>query len=208
MTAPGPPGGARRWTEGSAPRSGLGTTSRKHFPPTAESPAVARPALPPLATGVALLVLVTAGCAGPLSDRPGGPSPASSAGPTTSGTAITPYPDEVVPFPDGPKSRPSLPDDLTAETAADYARLHEFRYSYNELWRGPGTEVGMSAEGSCDVESVQQRGDGFLVVVRCVGYVNRPSGDPNSTATIHADLPPWTVRYYVDADSIRRREVP
>jgi hypothetical protein len=171
---------------------------------------------------IALLVplVVLAGCT-----RTGPDGPAASAG-STDATAVTatatvdraasatertatatPFPDTTVAFPDGPKSRPARPETITAQTAADYAVRHEYRYSYNRLWSGPGTEVGMS-EHSCGVRSTAERGDGYVVTVRCTAYVNEPVGGSDSTATRHADLPPWTVRYYLDGDSLVREEVP
>lgn len=162
------------------------------------------------AVGVALLaaLLALAGCLGA---PPTGPGEASPTGRTTAATATpTPYPNETVPFPDGPKSRPALPETVDRETAESYAISHEYRYRYNELWDGPGTEVGMS-EDSCTVESSTARGDGYEVVVRCVGYVNKPPGDATPGAnetvtTVHYDLAPWTVRYYIDENSVVREE--
>jgi hypothetical protein len=164
---------------------------------------------------VAALLVVT-GCTGAVTDRPsttaapGGASPTPTPSPsptaTTAATTPTPYPNETPTFPPGPKSAPERPERLTAETAGDYALRYEFRYSYNELWQ-PSAEVGLSVD-SCSVESsvrhASANANAYLVVVRCVGYVNQPvSGE---TRTQHADLPPWTVRYYVDANSLRREE--
>lgn len=132
--------------------------------------------------------LLLAGCVGPI----GGGTPTA-----------TPYPDELVPFPDGPKERPPLPGELTDETARDYAVAHEFRFSYNELW-SPGAEVGMS-EHSCSVEALEAAGEGYLVTVGCTGYVNEPVD--GETETRHVDLAPWTVRYYLDGDSVLRTEL-
>ncbi|WP_192918447.1 hypothetical protein [Salinigranum salinum] len=158
---------------------------------------------------IALVVL--SGCTG------GGPgaSPASTPTdrqPTATATATatttattTPYPNSTAAFPDGPKSRPALPGEITAETAGEYAITHEYRYSYNRLWDGPETEVGMS-EASCGVQSTTREASGYLVTVRCTAYVNEPAPG-NTTRTQHADLPPWTVRYYLDENSVVREEV-
>jgi hypothetical protein len=142
---------------------------------------------------LAVLSLALAGCVGPVADS----TPTATPSPT-------PHPDELVSFPDGPKERPSLPDELTVETASDYAVAHEARFRYNELWE-PGAEVGLS-EGTCAVEGAADAGDGFTVTVRCSVYVNRPA-DGTSTETVHYDYAPWTVRYYVDADSVLRTEL-
>lgn len=147
-----------------------------------------------LITLFALAFVALAGCAA----APGGPG----AGGPTDGQTATPYPNETVTFPSGPKERPDLPDRLTAETAADYVVTHEFRYSYNQFHE-PGATVGMS-EASCSVQSTEAAGDGYLVTVRCTAYVNRPVED--RTVTEHADYPPWTVEYYVDGNSVLRQE--
>jgi pectin methylesterase-like acyl-CoA thioesterase len=115
----------------------------------------------------------------------------------------TPYPDERAPFPDGPKDRPPLPDAFTEATAREYAVAHEFRYSFNDRWE-PDAEVGLS-ENSCDVQSAAAAGSGHEVTVRCVGYVNRPA-ENTATPSVHHDLAPWTVRYYLDGDSVLRTE--
>jgi hypothetical protein len=155
---------------------------------------------------------VLAGCAGVVTDgstatpSPGSPDDGATATtvPTTTATpTATPYPNATPPFPSGPKSRPERPEWPTAGTAADYGLRYEFRHSYNGLWK-PDAEVGLSVD-SCGVESTAEHRSGYRVAVRCVGYVNQPvSGE---TRTQHADLPPWTVRYYVDANSLHREEV-
>lgn len=154
-------------------------------------------------------VLAFAGCLGGPAT---GPAEESRTVTTPGATpSPTPYPNRVVPFPDGPKSRPAFPETIDREAAESYAVRHEFRYRYNELWDGPGTEVGMS-EDSCTVESSTARGDGYEVVVRCVASVNKPPGDATpggneTVTTVHYDLAPWTVRYYIDRNSIVREGV-
>lgn len=147
--------------------------------------------MPRSAILVAFALFVLAGCLGPTAEP---------------GATATPYPDEIVAFPDGPKDRPALPETITADSVSSYVKILEFRYSYNELWDGPGTEVGMS-EHSCSVASTQRQGSGYLVTVDCTGYVNRPVNGAESTRTEHADLPPWSVRYYIDANTVARTEV-
>lgn len=157
-----------------------------------------------LLTTVALLAL--AGCAGPVADSPATDSATTSTGtPTATDTpTAAPYPDRTVAFPDGPKERPPLPETITRETARDYVLTHEYRYSYNGFWAGNGTEVGLS-RASCHVDSTAATGDGYTVVVQCSGYVNEPV--EGQTRTRHYDYPPWTVRYYVDGDSVLRTEL-
>ena len=160
-------------------------------------------------------LVALAGCAGTGTDGPADPSPASrtdapsaatNAATETATATATPFPNTTVRFPAGPKSRPELPETLTRETAREYAIRHEYRYSYNDLYSGPKTEVGMSTE-SCSVESTTPQGDGYVVTVRCSGYVNEPAGGSETTRTRHSDLPPWTVRYYLDGNSVVREEI-
>lgn len=158
-------------------------------------------------TILTLCLVAVAGCVGapaPADDPPTEATPIDATATPATATA-TPYPNETVVFPPGPKSRPALPETLTAETAGTYAKRHEYRYSYNDLWSGPDTEVGMS-EHSCSVESTEPAGAGYLVTVRCTAYVNEPSAG-ESTRTQHLDYPPWTVRYYVDENSVVREEL-
>ena len=161
-------------------------------------------------SGVVLLLglVVLAGCAGPVADESTASSPGAESTPTvataTTTTTATPFPNTTVAFPAGPKSRPALPETITAATAQEYAISHEYRYSYNELWSGPETEVGMS-EASCGVQSTEPEASGYVVTVRCTAYLNEPSGG-DTTRTRHADLPPWTVRYLIDANTVVREE--
>lgn len=159
-----------------------------------------------------LAVVLLAGCLGSVGDAASGtgtPTDGTTRATQTSpdGTATaTPYPNRSPAFPAGPKSEPDRPGELTADTVASFVKSYEFRYSYNDLWAGPGTEVGMS-EQSCRVEAVEPRDPGYVVTVRCSAYVNEPVGGDDSTRTRHADYPPWTVRYYVDENSLLREEV-
>ncbi|SFR66447.1 hypothetical protein [Halogeometricum limi] len=160
---------------------------------------------------LSLVVLVAlAGCVGSF----GGPQTAASTDSPVTSTSetptteapTTPYPDETAVFPSGPKSAPERPANPTAESVESYVLTYEFRHRYNELW-SPDATVGLS-EKSCSVRSVEEVQDGYTATVHCAGaYVNEPTGGPNSTATQHADYPPWTVRYYVDEDSLIREEL-
>lgn len=156
-------------------------------------------------------VVLLAGCVGSVADAPAGETTATSrtaVQTTPSATAeptATPYPNRTASFPAGPKSEPERPAELTAETAAAFAKTYEYRYSYNDL-SGPGRTVGMS-EHSCHVESAEAAGSGYVVVVQCSAYVNEAAGGSESTATQHYDYPPWTARYYVDENSLLREEV-
>lgn len=161
-----------------------------------------RPALLALALLVPLV-----GCLGGGPASPASPMGSFSPSPTTTGTlspTATPYPNRTVGLPSGQKERPERPSSLTTETAAEYAIAFAYRYSYNAHWTGPGTEIGFS-EASCSVESNESVDDGHLVTAWCSGYVNLPSNE--STVTVHSDLPPWTVRYYIDENSVLREEL-
>ena len=155
-------------------------------------------------------LVLLAGCAGVVTDastatpasRPPGDGSTTTATATTDSPTATPRPRAAPP---GPKSSPERPERRTVETAGDYAHRYELRHSYDELWE-PGAEVGPSVD-SCGVESAAPYRDGYRVVVRCVGYVNRPVAGETRTRTRHADLRPWTVRYYVDRNGLRRDEV-
>jgi hypothetical protein len=153
-----------------------------------------------------LVLVVLAGCTGLVTDGSTASSPVAGSTPTveTPTATATPFPNTTVAFPAGPKSRPALPETITQETAREYAIRHEYRYSYNELWSGPETEVGMS-EASCGVQSTEPEASGYVVTVRCTAYVNEPSSG-DTTRTRHADLPPWTVRYFVDENTVVREE--
>lgn len=144
----------------------------------------------PTATHVLLVLVLLGGRAGTVDETS---VAQSSAAPTAAEpisslkTTPTPYPNRTASFPAGPKSEPERPGELTAETAAAFAKTYEYRYSYNDL-SGPGRTVGMS-EHSCHVESAEA------------------AGRSDSTATQHYDYPPWTARYYVDENSLLREEV-
>ncbi|WP_318567181.1 hypothetical protein [Salinigranum marinum] len=138
-------------------------------------------------------LLVLAGCTGSVTDGSTASSPGVERTPTveTTTATATPFPNTTVAFPAGPKSRQALLETITAETAREYVVRHEYRYSYNELWSGPETEVGMS-DASCGVRSTEPEASGYVVTVRCTAYVNEPSSG-DTTRTRHADLPPWNV---------------
>ncbi|WP_439026426.1 hypothetical protein [Haloarchaeobius sp. DT45] len=116
----------------------------------------------------------------------------------------TSYPDTDVPFPDGPKSRPERPDEWTEQTARAFVHDHEYRWVYNQLWYNEYSEV----ELSCEVHSVEPVREGYEVLVSCTGYSNT-GGEATGTQTatdVHADwFTQWFV-YYVDEDTIRRRQ--
>lgn len=158
----------------------------------------------PLGFLVLVALVVLAGCTGLVTDGSTASSPVTESTPTAGTTTTTPFPNTTVDFPAGPKSRPALPETITQETAREYAIRHEYRYSYNELWSGPETEVGMS-EASCGVRSTESEASGYVVTVRCSAYVNEPSSG-DTTRTRHADLPPWTVRYFLDENTVVREE--
>ena len=109
-----------------------------------------------------------------------------------------------VDFPDGPKSPPAVPSTLTAESVRTFVRTHEYRYAYNELWMGEGTEVSLD----CSVRRVGRIDDGWRAIVRCTGYANRQAAVPNGTSTataVHADYFTQYWAYRVAEESVRRR---
>jgi len=154
-----------------------------------------------LAVALAALALLSAGClGGPATgiDDPADATPTTETTPTTDpGTADSPSDDrgfDAADFAEGPKERPERPDELTASSATDYARIFEYRRAYNSLWMGEGTDLDLSCEAH-DVEAVD---GGYDVLISCTGYANGGGEpEPNSTATttpIHAD---WFTQYFV-----------
>lgn len=149
-----------------------------------------------------LALVLTAGCVGdPLagSSSPTGDSPRSPE-PTTTDTPLSGDPVE---FPDGPKERPERPATPNESTVREYARTYEYRYAYNSLWYGEGSDV----ELECDVESVTEQSYGYEAVVTCTGYSNTRGTTANSTATgttLHADWGSQTYRYRISADATTR----
>lgn len=101
-------------------------------------------------------------------------------------------------FPDGPKSRPERPADLTTTSAHEYAKTFERRWVYNRLYHGKSTEI----RQECGVDSIAEYGEGFRVVVWCSAWAN---SDRNGT-TIHADYFTQYATYFVRQDSTVRRD--
>ncbi|WP_267639570.1 hypothetical protein [Haloarchaeobius amylolyticus] len=133
-----------------------------------------------------------------------GTTPKTDSGTHPTSATGTSYPDTEVAFPGGPKSRPERPDELTRATAREFVHEHEYNWVYNQLWYSEHTEVDLS----CEVHSVEQVRDGYEVLVSCTGYSNTGGeSTENGTATqVHADwFTQWFV-YYVDADTIARRQ--
>lgn len=127
---------------------------------------------------------------------------------TTNSTASTPLEGEAseievsgseasAEFPDGPKSPPERPADLTPASAREYAKVFEYRWVYNRLYRGESTDI----RRECGVNSVSEHGEGVRVVVRCSAWAN---SDRNGT-TIHADYFTQYATYFVGPDSTVRR---
>jgi hypothetical protein len=147
-----------------------------------------------------VVLVLTAGCVGtPLgSDGPSGESPASP-GPT----AATPFPGYAIDFPDGPKELPERPTPLNGSSVRDYTRTVEYRYAYNSLWYGAGSEVSVD----CTVDSVTKRSSGYAAVVTCTGYSNtRGTASGTVTGTVlHADWGSRTARYRVTENATDRR---
>lgn len=103
-----------------------------------------------------------------------------------------------VEFPDGPKSRPERPADVTAANVREYAKTFERRWVYNRLYRGKSTEI----RQECGVDSVVKYGEGFRVVVWCSAWATT---DRNGT-TIHADYFTQYATYFVGPNSTVRRD--
>jgi hypothetical protein len=110
----------------------------------------------------------------------------------------TSLPEGSVEFPEGPNSRPDRPDDLTAESVAQYVEAFERRWVYNELHRGESSSV----HQECGVDSVTAHGEGFRVVAWCSAWVNFGEGE----TTVHGDYFTQYATYYVGPDSTVRRE--
>jgi hypothetical protein len=103
-----------------------------------------------------------------------------------------------VEFPAGPKSLPERPADLTAESVREYVRSFERRWVYNRLYRGESTEV----HRECGVDSVEEYGEGFRVVVWCSAWADFGEGE----TTVHADYFTQYATYLVGPDATVRRD--
>lgn len=119
--------------------------------------------------------------------------------PTTHALGVeTSLPEGSVEFPDGPKSRPKRPGDLTAETVREYVKTFEYRWVYNKLYHDETTEV----HEECGVDSVTEYGEGFRVVVWCSAYANYESDG----RTVHADYFTQYATYSVGSDNTVRQD--
>ena len=126
--------------------------------------------------------------------------PTATDEPTTD--VVTPGENATVEWPDGPKSQPERPADLTDETVREFVKTHEYRYVYNSLWYSEHTSVSLE----CSVEKVGPAGDGYEVIVSCTGYSNTrgPTSGTETATELHADYFTQTFVYYVDENSLRR----
>jgi hypothetical protein len=126
-------------------------------------------------------------------------SDSTTTGPTTHALGVeTSLPEGSVEFPDGPKSRPERPDDLTAETVRQYVKTFEYRWVYNKLYHDETTEV----HEECGVDSVTEYGVGFRVVVWCSAWATYESGGE----TVHADYFTQYATYFVGSNSTVRQD--
>jgi hypothetical protein len=116
----------------------------------------------------------------------------------------TPLPNRTVELPDGPKTAPERPDELTTATVREYARQFEYRYVYNSLWYNQYSEV--SAE--CEVLWSTETDIGWKVVVSCTAYSNTggPTEGTASPTVLHADWFTQVYTYLIDEDSTVRRD--
>jgi hypothetical protein len=113
-------------------------------------------------------------------------------------TVEAPHPEESNEFPDGPKSRPERPVELTAETVREFVRTFEYRWVYNTLYGDETTSV----HAECGVESVTEYDLGFRVVAWCSAWAD---SERNGT-TIHADYFTQYATYLVSDDGVTRYE--
>jgi hypothetical protein len=101
-------------------------------------------------------------------------------------------------FPEGPKSPPERPANLTEESVREYVWALERRWVYNSLYRDDSTDV----HRECGVDSVGEYGEGFQVVVWCSAWANSGDGE----TTVHADYFTQYATYFVGPDSTVRRD--
>ncbi|WP_128475926.1 hypothetical protein [Halorussus pelagicus] len=119
--------------------------------------------------------------------------------PTTHALGVdTSLPEGSVEFPEGPKSRPERPADLTPESVRTYVETFEGRWVYNDLYRGESSSVSQE----CGVDSVTEYGEGFQAIAWCSAWANSGKGE----TTIHADYFTQYATYLIGPDSTVRRE--
>ncbi|WP_380676393.1 hypothetical protein [Salinigranum sp. GCM10025319] len=138
----------------------------------------------------------TAGCLA-FGDEPSTPT-ASTVAPSPSTPETDRPPDTrtsfegtTVNFPDGPKEQPPIPDPLTEESVREFVHTHEYRFAYNLLWYGSGTDVTLS----CEVGSVEDVGVGYRATVTCRVFDGPRDGreldehaDPHPRRLVRPDL--------------------
>jgi hypothetical protein len=140
------------------------------------------------------LLLCLAGCSG----APGIQPADSPQGPNEAATSTA----EPVAFPDGPKSQPDRPDELTEESVREYVRTLQYRISYNSLWDSDVEEVNLK----CWVEGVENDGEAFTAEVSCSGSYTEYHGESETQEAIY-DLASLRYRYFVSSNSTRRTAV-
>ena len=159
-----------------------------------------------LRTGSVLLAGSLAGCvSGALETRESEDGTATSdSNPTTHALGVDTSipgdsgPEATAEFPDGPKSPPERPANLTAESVRRYVRTFERRWVYNLVSSGEPTDI----QQKCGVDSVAERGGGFRVVVWCSASATTESDGK----TVHADYFRQYATYFVRSDSTVRRD--
>ena len=150
-------------------------------------------------------VAALAGCFGAPGGDPGGRGSGTPSDTETDGEPTpTPLPEGGIDYPEGPQEELSIPDDLTEESVAEFAKYTEYGIVYNDLWSENAT-----VSVSCDVHEVTETEVGWKAVVSCRGYTEM-GGDPipNSTATttpLHGDYFRQYYTYLVDGDTVVRR---
>lgn len=159
-----------------------------------------------LRLGSVALAVSLAGCASGALDagESEGESSTAASDPTTHALGVdTSLPDSseseaTAEFPDGPKSPPERPAELTAGTAREYVETFERRWVYNRLYRDESSDI----RQECGVDSVAERGAGFRVVVWCSAWANSGAAE----TTIHADYFTQYATYFVGPNSTVRRD--
>jgi hypothetical protein len=147
---------------------------------------------------LAILALVGLLCLAGCTGAPGTqPTDTTHSTPTTAATPTA----EPVTFPEGPKSKPERPDELSNASVRQYVYEMESRAVYNSLWRGNYSQVTVR----CEVEEVTQHDDRYEAVVVCTGFNNvRPPENSTATPGPHYDYFTQAFRYYVTDEMTRK----
>jgi hypothetical protein len=161
-------------------------------------------------------LLVLAGCLGGAPPGTGAPSPdaadtdapddGSPSETTPAAATYTPLPDRSTPFPEGPKSPPERPAELTAESLRSYLTTYERRWVYNEMYPGPNKNYEAHVS-DCEVRWLDERDVGYVAVVSCTAYAEYETmpAENGTPVRVHADWFTQSFTYLVDEDAVVRR---